>query len=95
MLAKTEKLKVPMTVRMPRQVYDQAKVLVDSRSENIDSLNELVVAAVAEFVHKARRRQIDSAFKGMAGDKNFQQEAQMMAAEFEDSDWESLQTALE
>jgi hypothetical protein len=82
--------KISMTVRLPRSIYDQARKVVESGVTNLDSMNELVIAAVGSFVKASRRRQIDLAFREMAKDGEFQNEANRIAAEFEASDWEAL-----
>jgi hypothetical protein len=38
------------------------------------------------------RRRIDSAFQRMSQDSAYQEEAELIAAEFEESDWEALET---
>ena len=88
---RTEQGKVQTSLRLPKPVYDQAKRLVAQRPSGIDSFNDLVVAALRSFLGKARRRQIDLAFRGMAEDADFQREAQLIAKEFEQSDWEALE----
>ena len=37
------------------------------------------------------RKEIDQAFAAMAEDANYQEEARIFAANFEESDWEALQ----
>jgi hypothetical protein len=83
------------TVRLPRSVYDQAKRLVEREKEkggagSIVSLNDLFVVAIKAYLKMYRRRQIEAAFAGMAEDPDYQKEAQLMAEEFEYSDWEAL-----
>ena len=82
--------KVQTSLRLPKPIYDQAKLLVNQRLTGIDSFNDLVVAALRSFIRKARRRQIDLAFRGMSEDADFQKDARLIAVEFEQSDWEAL-----
>lgn len=82
------------TVRLPRPVYDQAKHFVDSERSTTAtrlSLNEFFVAAIQAYVKLYRRRQIDAAFASMAEDADYQKQANLLAEEFEVSDWEALQ----
>ena len=86
-----EAQKVQTSLRLPRAVYDQAKPLVEEGIANVDSFNDLVIAAIRAYIKMARRRQIDLAFKGMAEDSDFQKQAKRISAEFESSDWEALE----
>jgi hypothetical protein len=80
------------TVRLPRRVYDEAKRVVNQESEGATrvSLNDLIVAAITTYLKVYKRRQIDAAFAGMAGDADYQKEAKLLAEEFEYSDWEAI-----
>jgi len=47
---------------------------------------------MSEQTKKDRRRgRIDRAFQQMSEDRAYQQEAELIAAQFEDSDWEALE----
>ena len=83
--------KVQTSLRLPKVLYDQAKSVVEERIANVASFNDLVIAAIMAYVKVARRRQIDLAFKGMARDSDYQKQAKLISAEFEDSDWEALE----
>lgn len=81
------------TVRLPRPLYDQAKRFVESEKQNTAtflSLNDFFVTAIQAYVRLYRRRQIDAAFAMMAEDADYQQEASLLAEEFEISDWDAL-----
>src|SRR5947207_1722186 len=81
------------TVRLPIPVYDQAKCVVEKEmkgSGTTISFNDFVVAAIKAYLKLYKRRQIDAAFAGMAEDADYQKEAQLLAEEFEHSDWEAL-----
>ena len=81
------------TVRLPRPVYDQAKLVVDKEkggSGATISLNDLIVSAIKAYLKMYQRRQIDAAFAKMAEDTDYQKEAALLAEEFEHSDWEAL-----
>jgi len=83
--------RVQTTIRLPRGLYEKAKSLVGERDLDVGTLNELVVAALSAYITMARRRQIDQAFAAMAEDTDYQKEARMIAADFEESDWEALE----
>jgi hypothetical protein len=81
------------TVRLPRQVYDQAKCLVEKEKGGtgpVASLNDLFVVAIKAYLKMYKRRQIDAAFAAMAEDADYQKEASLLAEEFAYSDWEAL-----
>jgi hypothetical protein len=82
--------RIQTTIRLPRNVYQKAKSLIDKPGSEIDTFNDLVVEALQAFVRAARRRQIDEAFSMMSSDAAYQHEALEIAREFEDSDWETL-----
>jgi len=81
------------TVRIPRRIYDQAKLVVQEEKEGTGgtlSLNDLIVSAIRAYLKMRKRRQIDAAFAGMAEDADYQKEATLLAEEFEHSDWEAF-----
>lgn len=81
------------TVRLPRPIYDQAKCVVEKETKGQGakvSLNDFIVAAIKAYLKLYTRRQIDSAFAGIAEDADYQKEATLLAEEFEHSDWEAL-----
>ncbi len=73
------------TVRLPSDVYDEARSTLASRGSSA-SLNELFVEAISAYLHQQRRTQIDSEFAGMALDMDYQQLCSELAAEFDASD---------
>jgi hypothetical protein len=54
------------------------------------SLNDLIVAAITSYLSVYKRRQIDAAFAGMAEDADYQKEAELLAEQFQYSDWEAV-----
>jgi hypothetical protein len=80
------------TVRLPRLVYDQAKQFVESEKNTASplSLNDFFAAAIQAYIKLHQRRQIDAAFASMAEDADYQNEASLLEAEFEASDWDAL-----
>jgi len=80
------------TVRLPRPVYEQAKYVVEKEREGRAriSLNDLIVTAITAYLKMYKRREIDTAFAGMAEDPDYQKEAKLLAEDFEYSDWEAL-----
>lgn len=90
MSSKETRRKVQTTLRLPTRLYEQARLMVQSGATSAGNLNELMVAALRAHLNTIRRRLIDAAFAGMAGDTRFQDEAQQLAEEFEESDSEAL-----
>jgi hypothetical protein len=82
------------TVRLPQKIYEQAKSIVEHQAKGASapylSLNDFIVTAVSAYLKLYQRKQIDAAFAGMAEDADYQEEAKLMAGEFEASDWEAL-----
>lgn len=83
--------KVATTVRLPHPLYEEAKAVIERRANNIETFNDLVVAALLSYLKLLRRKEIDRAFAGMAEDTTYQNEAEELAAAFEASDWEALE----
>jgi|SRR5882757_6281194 len=76
------------TVRLPRQVYERARRVVE-KSETASSFNEFVVKAIEEKLHHLSESEIDAAFGRMADDPDYQHDSIALAQEFEKSDWEA------
>ncbi len=84
---------IQTTLRLPRPLYEQAKSLVQSGLTDAQSINELMVGALRAYLNMLGRRQIDAAFARMAQDAHYQKQAQQIAEDFEESDWEALRIA--
>lgn len=78
------------TVRLPRHVYERAKVVV--MQSQAASFNEFVVQAIEEKVRRLTEAEIDAAFAQMAHDTNYQSSSIALSREFEKSDWEAFET---
>jgi hypothetical protein len=90
-LATKRPSKVRTTVRLPRSLYNDARLFVDKNPVTAESLNDFLVAAVVSYVKLLKRRQIDAAFSAVAEDADYQKEARLIAEEFSQSDWEALE----
>ncbi len=84
--------KVRTTVRMPKPLYDEARKFVHQNVSPAATINDFFVAAVCAYVKLLHRKQVDAAFAAMAEDSDYQKEAQLIAEEFTQSDWEALET---
>lgn len=85
--------KVRTTVRLPKPIYDEARTMVEESVVPVDSLNDFLVTAIAAYVKLLKRKQVDAAFAGMAGDSDYQKESRLISEEFSQSDWEALEIA--
>jgi hypothetical protein len=81
--------KVQTTLRLPRQLYERAKLFVGRGSKG--SVNDLIVNALAAYVRAMERKAIDDAFLPMATDKQYQREALRLAEQFSVSDAETIE----
>jgi hypothetical protein len=81
--------KVQTTLRLPRQLYEKAKLFVDRGSKG--SVNDLIVNALAAYVRAMERKAIDDAFRPMATDKRYRREALRVAEQFSASDAETIE----
>jgi hypothetical protein len=79
------------TLRLPRSVYEQAKAI--AVQAQVGSFNEFVVQAIEEKVRRLTEAEIDAAFAEMANDADYQRSSISFAKEFENSDWEALQSS--
>jgi hypothetical protein len=77
------------TLRLPRKLYEQAKLFVEQGKTG--SVNDFIVNALTAYMRAMERKAIDDAFIGMAGDKQYQREALRIAEEFAASDAEALE----
>ncbi len=81
--------KVQTTLRLPRQLYERAKLFVERG--NTSSVNDLIVSALAAYIKAMERKAIDDAFRPIATDKRYQSEAMHIAKQFSASDAESIE----
>jgi Arc/MetJ-type ribon-helix-helix transcriptional regulator len=80
------------TVRLPRQLYEQARRVV-AKTGAAASLNDFMVEAVEDKLRQITEKEIDAAFAGMGQDEEYQREAVALARSFDQSDWEAFRVA--
>jgi len=85
--------KTQTTVRLPNQLYEEAKSVVERGAGNADTFNDLVVEALGLYLKLLKRKETDQAFADMRMDADYQKQARSLAAEFEHADWEALELA--
>jgi hypothetical protein len=87
--------KVQTSLRLPKPLYEQAKMYVSKGTTAAETINDFIVAAIQAYTKLLRRKSIDAEFSYMAEDASYQKESQLIAEEFTQSDWEALEVALD
>ncbi|HVS89144.1 MAG TPA: hypothetical protein VHF01_13115 [Candidatus Acidoferrum sp.] len=83
--------RVRTTVRLPQLLYNEARKYVDKELVPAENINDFFVAAICAYVKLLRRKEIDADFAKIAEDADYQKEAQLVAEEFSQSDWEAFE----
>lgn len=78
------------TIRLPRDLYEQARTAVKEAGV-ASSLNDFLIAALQGKLRELREEEIDRAFAEMSSDERYQEEAVALARSFANSDWEAYQ----
>ena len=78
------------TVRLPRQLYEQARDVLGTGTTEATSLNELLVEALRQKLRELRRAQIDAGFAEMKNDAQYRRESDILEDEFATNDRETL-----
>jgi len=78
------------TIRLPKALYEEARLVVEGDKSSSRSLNELMVTALVEMLKQVRRNRIDDEFSAMRHDAAYERESQVLADEFKTSDRETL-----
>jgi len=87
--------KVQTTLRLPKPLYEQAKACIEEGNTDAETINDFIIAAIQLYTKILKRKRIDAAFRHMSEDADYQKEAQLVAEEFTQSDWEALEIAVE
>jgi Arc/MetJ-type ribon-helix-helix transcriptional regulator len=80
------------TVRLPRQLYEEARGMVETGAANASSFNELLVDSLDEKLKQLRRSRIDAEFAGMRADAQFNRESELITEQFSTNDRETLRS---
>lgn len=89
--ATREKERVRTTLDLPRSFRQRIARAVERGAAR--SQNALVIQAIEDYLAHLEREWIDDQFAQMADDATYQTLNLQIAAEFEGSDWEAIQTA--
>jgi Arc/MetJ-type ribon-helix-helix transcriptional regulator len=80
------------TVRLPRQLYEEARGMVVTGAANASSLNQLLVDSLDQKLKQLRRSRIDAEFAGMRTDAQFHRESKLIAEQFSANDRVTLRS---
>ena len=78
------------TVRLPKDLYEEARRALQSGQIEANSLNDLLVESLAEKLNQLRRELVDAGFAGMKSDERYQRESALLAEQFASNDHETL-----
>ena len=79
------------TVALPKELLDAVDHAVDTGIAK--SRNDLLAAALRQYLATQRRTAIDTAFAGMASDTEYLTEVDVLDRGLDRSSWETLQAA--
>ena len=80
--------KIQKTIRLPKSLLEEVERII-KYSRRMESTNDFIVKSMQLRVSILKRRELDAKFSGMSKDTDYQRDAQLMAEEFESSDWET------
>ena len=80
--------KAQKTVRLPRPLLKEAENLIRACG-HCESLNDFIVRSMRLRIEVLKRKELDAKFAEMSRDTDYQKEANLLAEEFENSDWEA------
>lgn len=80
--------KIQKTIRLPLSLIHEAERFITACG-HCESINEFIVKSIRLRIEVLKRRELDAKFAEMSEDTDYQKEANLMAEEFEISDWEA------
>jgi hypothetical protein len=80
--------KIQKTIRLPLSLIHEAERFINACG-HCESINEFIVKSMRLRIYVLKRRELDAKFAEMSEDADYQKEANLMAEEFEISDWEA------
>jgi metal-responsive CopG/Arc/MetJ family transcriptional regulator len=80
--------KVQKTIRLPKSLLDEVERMIKYCRRG-ESTNDFIVKSVHLRISMLKRKELDAKFSEMSKDTDYQRDAQLMAEEFENSDWET------
>ena len=80
------------TVRLPRQLYDEARSALAKGVADASSLNDLLIDALRAKLKQLHREQIDAEFAEMKNDAQYAQESATIAEQFTTNDRDTIRS---
>ncbi len=80
--------KIQKTIRFPKLLLEEVEQMIRSRQRG-ESTNDFIVKSMQLRISIIKRKELDAKFSGMSRDTDYRREAQLVAEEFESSDWET------
>jgi hypothetical protein len=80
--------KIQKTIRLPLSLVHEAERFINACG-HCESINEFIVKSMRLRIDVLKRRELDAKFAEMSEDTNYHKEANLIAEEFEISDWEA------
>jgi len=80
--------KIQKTIRLPKSLLDEVQQMIKCCRRE-ESTNDFIVKSMHLRLSILKRKQLDSKFSEISKDTDYQRDAQLMAEEFEGSDWET------
>lgn len=92
-MPKTQNSLQTTTVRIPRNLYEEARASIEKGASDAKSMNDLLVDSLSQRLKQLRRQEIDAEFAQMKDDADYRRESETVSSRFAMSDWEALRTA--
>jgi len=80
--------KIQKTIRLPKSLLDEVQQMIKCCRRG-ESTNDFIVKSMHLRISILKRRELDAKFSEMSKDTDYQRDAQLIAEEFENSDWET------
>ncbi len=80
--------KIQKTIRLPKPLLEEVEQMIKCCRRE-ESTNDFIVKSMHLRITLLKRKELDAKFSEMSKDRDYQRDAQLIAEEFESSDWET------
>jgi hypothetical protein len=80
--------KIQKTIRLPKSLLEEVEEMIRCCRQG-ESTNDFIVKSMHLRISIIKRKELDAKFSEMSKDTDYQRDAQLIAEEFESSDWET------
>lgn len=80
--------KIQKTIRLPKSLLEEVERMIKCCRRG-ESTNDFIVKSMHLRISILKRKELDAKFSEMSKDTDYQRDAQLMAEEFESTDWET------